>query len=79
MNNKHLLIVSLALIVSVTLNVVGGFFIFAGVQSVEELPLGQALPATASPRGQYAVRTSNVPAVLQRTSSANTAARRVKN
>ena len=35
MNNKHLLIVSLALIVSVTLNVVGGFFIFAGVQSVE--------------------------------------------
>ena len=52
MNNKHLLIVSLALIVSVTLNVVGGFFIFAGVQSVEELPLGQALPATDSPLGQ---------------------------
>lgn len=41
MNNKHLLIVSLALIVSVTLNVVGGFFIFAGVQSVEELRLAK--------------------------------------
>ena len=38
MNSKHLLIVSLAL------NVIAGFFIFAGVQSMEELPLGQALP-----------------------------------
>jgi hypothetical protein len=60
MNNKHLLIVSLALIVSVTLNVVGGFFIFAGVQSVEELPLGQALPATDSPRGQAAAHPQQV-------------------
>ena len=46
MNSKHLLIVSLAL------NVVAGFFIFAGVQSMEELPLGQALPATDAPLGQ---------------------------
>ncbi|MDP7149214.1 MAG: hypothetical protein QGI90_11105 [Nitrospinaceae bacterium] len=60
MNNKHLLIVSLALIVSVTLNVVGGFFIFAGVQSVEELPLGQALPATDSPLGQAAAHPQQV-------------------
>ena len=60
MNNKHLLIVSLALIVSVTLNVVGGFFIFAGVQSVEELPLGQALPATDSPLGQGAAHPQQV-------------------
>ena len=60
MNNKHLLIVSLALIVSVTLNVVGGFFIFAGVQSVEELPLGQALPATDSPLGQAAAHPKQV-------------------
>ena len=60
MNNKHLLIVSLALIVSVTLNVVGGFFIFAGVQSMEELPLGQALPATDSPLGQAAAHPQQV-------------------
>ena len=60
MNNKHLLIVSLALIVSVMLNVVGGFFIFAGVQSVEELPLGQALPATDSPLGQAAAHPQQV-------------------
>ena len=60
MNNKHLLIVSLALIVSVTLNVVGGFFIFAGVQSVEELPLGQARPATDSPLGQAAAHPQQV-------------------
>ena len=60
MNNKHLLIVSLALIVSVTLNVVGGFFIFAGVQSVEDLPLGQALPATDSPLGQAAAHPQQV-------------------
>ena len=60
MNNKHLLIVSLALIVSVTLNVVGGFFIFAGVQSVEELPLGQALPATDAPLGQAAAHPQQV-------------------
>ena len=60
MNNKHLLIVSLALIVSVTLNVVGGFFIFAGVQSVEELPLGQALPATDSPLGLAAAHPQQV-------------------
>ena len=44
MNNKHLLIVSLAL------NVVAGFFIFAGVQSMEELPLGQALEPAAPPQ-----------------------------
>lgn len=54
MNNKHLLIVSLAL------NVVAGFFIFAGVQSVEELPLGQALPATDSPLGQAAAHPQQV-------------------
>ena len=60
MNNKHLLIVSLALIVSVTLNVVAGFFIFAGVQSMEELPLGQALPATDSPLGQAAAHPQQV-------------------
>ena len=60
MNNKHLLIVSLALIVSVTLNVVGGFFIFAGVQSVEELPLGKALRATDSPLGQAAAHPQQV-------------------
>ena len=54
MNSKHLLIVSLAL------NVVAGFFIFAGVQSVEELPLGQALPATDSPLGQAAAHPQQV-------------------
>jgi len=54
MNNKHLLIVSLAL------NVVAGFFIFAGVQSMEELPLGQALPATDSPLGQAAAHPQQV-------------------
>ena len=54
MNSKHLLIVSL------TLNVVAGFFIFAGVQSVEELPLGQALPATDSPLGQAAAHPQQV-------------------
>ena len=54
MNSKHLLIVSLAL------NVVAGFFIFAGVQSMEELPLGQALPATDSPLGQAAAHPQQV-------------------
>ena len=54
MNNKHLLIVSLAL------NVVAGFFIFAGVQSMEEIPLGQALPATDSPLGQAAAHPQQV-------------------
>jgi hypothetical protein len=54
MNSKHLLIVSL------TLNVIAGFFIFAGVQSVEELPLGQALPATDSPLGQAAAHPQQV-------------------
>jgi len=54
MNNKHLLIVSLAL------NVVAGFFIFAGVQSMEEIPLGQALPATDSPLGQAAAHPKQV-------------------
>jgi hypothetical protein len=54
MNNKHLLIVSLAL------NVVAGFFIFGGVQSMEEIPLGQALPATDSPLGQAAAHPKQV-------------------
>jgi hypothetical protein len=54
MKSKYLLIVSL------TLNVVAGFFIFAGVQSVEELPLGQALPATDSPLGQAVARPQQV-------------------
>jgi hypothetical protein len=54
MKSKYLLIVSLAL------NVVAGFFIFAGVQSVEELPLGQALPATDSPLGQAAAHPQQV-------------------
>ena len=54
MNSKHLLIVSL------TLNVIAGFFIFAGVQSMEELPLGQALPATDSPLGQAAAHPQQV-------------------
>ena len=43
-----------------TLNVVAGFFIFAGVQSMEELPLGQALPATDSPLGQAAAHPQQV-------------------
>ena len=60
MKSKYLLIASLALIASVTLNVVAGFFIFAGVQSMEELPLGQALPATDSPLGQAAAHPQQV-------------------
>ena len=54
MNSKHLLIVSLAL------NVITGFFIFAGVQSMEELPVGQALQATDLPLGQAAARPQQV-------------------
>ena len=54
MNSKHLLIVSLVL------NVIAGFFIFAGVQSMEELPVGQALQATDLPLGQAAGRPQQV-------------------